>query len=248
VSVDPSELVPADPTRLVLELTEHARVGDYEHLRHALDRFRGAGVRIAVDDAGAGFASFRHILELEPDIVKVDLAISQGIHRDPARQALVGGISELARHSGATLVAEGVEEPADLDRLATLGVSIFQGYLFGRPAPLPSSGLPQAAIPAHTIGTPAHRSQRVMESRFETAVLSAAVPTAIVDLDRTATSQALADSFTASDYFQVKQRPAESDLPRLMDDLHVHGVRGYLTLNTLVFDDELAALVRALKG
>ena len=195
VSVDPSELVPADPTRLVLELTEHARVGDYEQLRHALDRFRGAGVRIAVDDAGAGFASFRHILELEPDIVKVDLAISQGIHRDPARQALVGGISELARHSGATLVAEGVEEPADLDRLATLGVSIFQGYLFGRPAPLPSNGLPEAAIPAHSIGTPAHRSPRVMESRFETAVLSAAVPTAIVDLD--GTMRSVSDRFAA---------------------------------------------------
>jgi PAS domain S-box-containing protein len=184
MSVDLDELAPSDPTRLVIELTEHARVGDYQELRTAVQRLRSAGVRIAVDDAGAGFASFRHILELGPDIVKVDLSISQGIHDDPARQALVGGMAELAHQSGATLVAEGVEDPRDLDRLSILGVSVFQGYLFGRPSPLPvTDGMAIAAVapPARTKWP----AEPVIETRFEAAIMGSAVPTAIVELDGT---------------------------------------------------------------
>jgi PAS domain S-box-containing protein len=184
MSVDLDELMPMDPTRLVLELTEHARVGDYEALRAAVQRLRADGVRIAVDDAGAGFASFRHILELEPDIVKIDLSISQGIADDPARQALVGGVADLALKSGATLVAEGVEDPRDLDRLSVLGVSHFQGYLFGRPSPLPVS----AEVTTFAPRTPSRllrSSDPVIETRFESAIMASAVPTAIVELDGT---------------------------------------------------------------
>lgn len=184
MSVDAEELLPAEPTRLVIELTEHARVGDYQELRTAVKQLRAEGVRIAVDDAGAGFASFRHILELEPDIVKVDLSISQGIADDPARQALVGGMAELAHQSGATLVAEGVEDPRDLDRLSILGVSVFQGYLFGRPSPLPLTD-EVTIVAAPAAGRRERPSEPVIETRFEAAIMGSAVPTAIVDLDGT---------------------------------------------------------------
>ncbi|UDY38093.1 sensor domain-containing phosphodiesterase [Dermatobacter hominis] len=185
MSIDLDELMPEDPTRLVIELTEHARVGDYQELRTAVQRLRAAGVRIAVDDAGAGFASFRHILELGPDIVKVDLSISQGIADDPARQALVGGMAELAHQSGATLVAEGVEDPRDLDRLSILGVSVFQGYLFGRPSPLPVSDRLALSSLRPPTGRTKWPSEPVIETRFESAIMSSAVPTAIVELDGT---------------------------------------------------------------
>ncbi len=118
--------------QLVLELTEHVAITDYRALRDALHRL-GPAVRLAVDDAGAGFASLRHILELRPDYVKLDRSIVAGVHRDPARQALVAGMVHFAAKTGMTLVAEGVETVGDARRLSDLGVPLAQGYRFGRP-------------------------------------------------------------------------------------------------------------------
>jgi len=117
----------------VLELTEHVEVTDYEALRAAIARL-GPDVRLAVDDAGAGFSSFRHILELAPDYVKLDRGIIHGIGGDPARQALVAGMVHFAGKTGATLIAEGVETEAEARELRALGVSLGQGYHLGRPA------------------------------------------------------------------------------------------------------------------
>lgn len=99
------------PHRLVLEITEHAEVRDYAAFRRGIARL-GRPVRLAVDDAGAGFASLRHILELDPAFVKLDISLIRGINRDPAKQALVAGMRHFARTTKSRLIAEGVETEA----------------------------------------------------------------------------------------------------------------------------------------
>jgi EAL domain-containing protein (putative c-di-GMP-specific phosphodiesterase class I) len=116
----------------ILELTEHLAVDDYDLLRAAIRRL-GPNVRLAIDDAGAGFASFRHILELAPDFIKLDRAIIAGLDTDPARQAFVAGMRHFAVTTGCGLIAEGIETDAELAALRSLGVSLGQGYHLGRP-------------------------------------------------------------------------------------------------------------------
>ncbi len=116
---------------VVLEITEHANVRDYDALRRAITAL-GSDVRFAVDDAGAGFASLRHILELEPSHVKLDRALVTGIDHDPARQALATGLVHFAQKIDAILIAEGVETAAERDTLLSLGIRAGQGFLFGR--------------------------------------------------------------------------------------------------------------------
>ena len=125
------------PHRLVLEITEHAIVRDYEAFRQGIARL-GRPVRVAVDDAGAGFASLRHILELDPAFVKLDISLIRGIDRDPAKQALVAGMRHFARTTRRRLIAEGVESEGEARTLAELDIRLVQGYRFGRPAPLAS--------------------------------------------------------------------------------------------------------------
>jgi EAL domain-containing protein (putative c-di-GMP-specific phosphodiesterase class I)/CheY-like chemotaxis protein len=132
------EMVPEiHPERLVVEVTEHAPVGDYEALAEALRRFREGGGRLAIDDAGAGFASLRHILRLAPDIIKLDISLTRGIDADEASQALADALVTFASRIGATIVAEGIETPEELTALRALGVSHGQGYHLARPGPLP---------------------------------------------------------------------------------------------------------------
>ncbi len=117
---------------IALELTEHAVIDDYDRLRDDL-KFLGPNVRLAVDDAGAGYASLRHILELKPDFVKLDIALVHRINRDAARQALIAGIGYFAARRRIRLIAEGIETAAELRALTELGVWYGQGYLLGRP-------------------------------------------------------------------------------------------------------------------
>ena len=123
--------------RLVLEITEHAIVGDYAAFRSGIAKL-GRPVRLAVDDAGAGFASLRHILELEPAFVKLDISLIRDIDRDPAKQALVAGMRHFARTTKCRIIAEGVETAEEAQALVELDVRLVQGYWFGRPGPLPS--------------------------------------------------------------------------------------------------------------
>jgi EAL domain-containing protein (putative c-di-GMP-specific phosphodiesterase class I) len=118
---------------VVVEITEHVEVQSYGAVRAAIGGC--PGVRIAVDDAGAGYASLRHILELQPDFVKLDIGLVRNIDTDPARQALAAGLHHYADQTGTMLIAEGVETPAERDALQRLGVPLAQGYLFGRPGP-----------------------------------------------------------------------------------------------------------------
>jgi EAL domain-containing protein (putative c-di-GMP-specific phosphodiesterase class I)/CheY-like chemotaxis protein len=121
---------------IVLELTEHARIDDYVDLRAALVSY-GPQVRVAVDDAGAGYASLRHILELRPAYVKLDLSIVTAIEHDPVRQALVSALVYFSGKTGSQLIAEGIETESEARVLRELGVNLGQGYLFGRPARAP---------------------------------------------------------------------------------------------------------------
>lgn len=120
---------------VVLEITEHVEIGDYDLLMSALDLIRGKA-RLAVDDAGAGYAGLRHILELRPQFVKLDLSLVRHVDTDPARQAMVAGMAHFARKAGCELIAEGIENEDELTELIRLGVPLGQGYLFGKPEAL----------------------------------------------------------------------------------------------------------------
>lgn len=128
-------LAEAGLTNLVLEVTEHAGISDYAALEAALAALRPYA-RIAIDDFGAGYSSLRHILALEPDILKLDMSLVRDIDTDPAKRALAGAMVGFAGRVNARIVAEGIETAAERDVLRELGVTYGQGYLFSRPMPL----------------------------------------------------------------------------------------------------------------
>ncbi|OQW63124.1 MAG: diguanylate phosphodiesterase [Proteobacteria bacterium HN_bin10] len=125
--------------RIVLEVTEHSTVSDYDALSAALNAWRAQGVRLAVDDAGAGYSSLRHILALQPDLIKLDMSLTRNICLDPARKALAAALIGFARETGSHIIAEGVETEAELVTLRQLGVEKLQGYFLGRPMSLAAS-------------------------------------------------------------------------------------------------------------
>ena len=118
---------------VTLEVTEHRQIVDYEAVRQGL-RDLPATVGLAIDDAGAGFASLRHVIELRPDYVKLDRGLVSGVDGDLARRAIVAGMVHFARNAGCALIAEGVETEAEHETLLDLGVENGQGYLYGRPS------------------------------------------------------------------------------------------------------------------
>jgi EAL domain-containing protein (putative c-di-GMP-specific phosphodiesterase class I) len=122
-----------DLARVTVEITEHAAVAGYDDIRRALAPLREHGVRLAVDDTGAGYASFNHVLRLRPDIIKLDRSLLTDINIDPARRAFVTAIVLLALELDATVTGEGVETQEELDTLLTLGVEHAQGYYLARP-------------------------------------------------------------------------------------------------------------------
>ncbi len=131
----PRLLQTVDGARLVLELTEHMPVEDYVPLNVALKRLRRSGIRIAVDDAGAGFSTLNHILLTRPEIVKLDASLIRGLETDVARRSLVAGLCQFIAEMGADCVAEGVETDAQARILRDLGVSYGQGWHLGPPRP-----------------------------------------------------------------------------------------------------------------
>jgi EAL domain-containing protein (putative c-di-GMP-specific phosphodiesterase class I) len=130
------DLLPSLPAEhLVIELTEHAPVEDYGALGQQLGTLRARGGRIAVDDAGAGFSCLRHILRLEPDFIKLDVSLTQGIDQNRSLRALASALRHFAADTHSTIVAEGVERPEETRALLALGVRYAQGYHLGAPAP-----------------------------------------------------------------------------------------------------------------
>ncbi|MFI5494832.1 EAL domain-containing protein [Actinoplanes sp. NPDC051859] len=123
---------------LTVELTEHTQVTDYTALREVMDLLRAAGIKIAVDDAGSGFANLSQILQIQPDIIKLDISLTRDIDQDPVRIALARALFSFSESVGAVLVAEGIETYAEHAQLMALGVRHGQGYYIAKPGPLPS--------------------------------------------------------------------------------------------------------------
>jgi EAL domain-containing protein (putative c-di-GMP-specific phosphodiesterase class I) len=118
---------------LVIEITEHQPVEDYVALSASLDRLRALGVRVAIDDVGSGFASFRHVTRVNPDILKLDRTLVCGIDDDPVRQSLASAIVAFAADVGAVVVSEGIENENELCCLRGLAVGCGQGFYLARP-------------------------------------------------------------------------------------------------------------------
>lgn len=121
------------PSRVVVEITEHAAIPDYESVLAAIAALRADGVRVAVDDVGAGYSSFRHILRLGPEHLKLDRSLIVGIDHDPARRALASAVVLFGLQMNSTIVAEGVETTQELRTLQDLGIDAVQGNLLGLP-------------------------------------------------------------------------------------------------------------------
>lgn len=155
-------LLSASPhtSRLVIEITEHAAIDDYQALAAAIGSLRRLGARLAIDDAGSGFASMRHVVALHPDIVKIDRALVAEIDVDESRQAMVRSLADFAHEIHAKVIAEGVERAEELRACRDLGVDAAQGYLLGRPqrrlvtdsiaAPDTTNGIERPAIQPRT--------------------------------------------------------------------------------------------------
>jgi EAL domain-containing protein (putative c-di-GMP-specific phosphodiesterase class I) len=126
----------ADLSQIILEITEHAAVTDYDALFQALVPLRARGARLAIDDAGAGYASMRHILNLKADVIKLDMSLTRGIDTDSSRRALAKGLIAFAHEIGSIIVAEGVETEAEYSTLEAIKADKVQGYLLGKPQAL----------------------------------------------------------------------------------------------------------------
>ena len=121
-------------SRIVLEVTEHAAVEDYAALNRALLPLKDLGARLAVDDAGSGYASLQHILNIAPDIIKLDMSMAREAASNRGARAVVAALVSFARESGSVVVAEGIETPEQLNALQAQGVHYGQGYLLGKPS------------------------------------------------------------------------------------------------------------------
>lgn len=128
-----SALGPGDLDWLTIEITEHDKVDNYSQLAERLSAFRSRGAAVAVDDAGAGHSSLRHVMQLRPEWIKLDRSLIQEIDNDPGKRALVRSMVAFNEEIGSHLIAEGVETKAEMDTLLQLGVEMAQGYFFARP-------------------------------------------------------------------------------------------------------------------
>jgi len=122
-----------DPHQIILELTERNHVNDFTALNRHLDIYRNQGIRIAIDDAGAGYSSLQAIAELQPDFVKMDLSLVRDIHKNQVKQAILETISNLCAKIKADIICEGIEHAEELRALQELGCPYGQGFLFDFP-------------------------------------------------------------------------------------------------------------------
>ncbi len=137
-------VVPLD--RLVLEVTEQQPIESYEQFSAALRPLRQAGLRLAIDDVGAGFASLKHILRLSAHVVKLDHSVTHAVIHSRTARALAAALTGFAIETGTTVLAEGIETEEQLDLLTALGVSLGQGFLLGRPGPPPGPSSADAGL------------------------------------------------------------------------------------------------------
>jgi diguanylate cyclase (GGDEF)-like protein len=127
-------VLPQDLSSVVIEITEHELAAEDGALEEGIERLRARGARIAVDDAGSGYAGLKQLMRVQPDVIKLDRSLIEGIHADGAKIALVEFFVMFARRVGAGILTEGIETVDELRTLVNLGVNYGQGYLLGRPA------------------------------------------------------------------------------------------------------------------
>jgi EAL domain-containing protein (putative c-di-GMP-specific phosphodiesterase class I) len=128
----------ANPQRTLVEITEHDQIADYASVRTACEALRHLGYTIAVDDAGAGYAGFQHLVELRPNVIKLDRKITRNLDSDLARAAMATALVGFGQAINASVLAEGVETAEELEAATSLGLHYGQGYYLGRPGPMPS--------------------------------------------------------------------------------------------------------------
>ncbi len=126
-----------DPKRVIFEVVETENVADTNHLASILNEYRKSGFRVALDDVGSGFAGLMMLADLNPDLIKIDRELVQGASKSEMHRIIVRALVQIARESGSLVLAEGVETEAEMDLMKSFGVDLFQGFLLGRPAPLP---------------------------------------------------------------------------------------------------------------
>ena len=131
--------------RIIFEITESEQLVDKAHLKDIIEEYQRQRFMTAIDDFGAGYSGLNLLAEFQPDIIKLDMALMRGIDTDPVRQAIVQGILGVCRVLDIEVIAEGIETPGELRQLQALGIHLFQGYLFARPA---FEALPEVNWPA----------------------------------------------------------------------------------------------------
>lgn len=136
-----------DPHKLIFEVVETERIDDINHLRNILDYYRAKGFRTALDDMGSGYSSLNLLASLSPNIVKIDRELIMNIDQEPIKQAIVGGILGMAKQTGITTLAEGVETEQEWQYIKNIGIDLVQGYYFGRPAAEPVTDLSNTSCP-----------------------------------------------------------------------------------------------------
>ncbi|MEO8298658.1 MAG: EAL domain-containing protein [Burkholderiales bacterium] len=130
--------------RVILEVTEGEVIADYNHLGQQLNEFRSMGLKVAIDDFGAGYSGLNMLADFQPDQIKIDMNLVRGIERNGPRQAIVRAVTQVCADLGIDVIAEGVETLAEYAWFAEHGVRLFQGYLFAKPG---FESLPRAHIP-----------------------------------------------------------------------------------------------------
>ena len=122
-----------DPKRLMFEFTENEKISDAAHVERIVAEYRQMGFTTALDDFGAGYAGLGLLARMQPDVLKLDIELIRDVDASPAKRAIVSGVVMIAREMGLLVLGEGVETAGELETLRGLGISLFQGYLFGKP-------------------------------------------------------------------------------------------------------------------
>lgn len=128
-----AERLDIDPSHIVFEVIETESLTNLRHVNDVLTEYRRHGFRVALDDIGSGYSSLVWLSALQPDFVKIDRQLVQGVSEDPVKQAITSKVVDMAHHIGAIVIAEGIEEEKDARKSEEFGVDLLQGYLFGRP-------------------------------------------------------------------------------------------------------------------
>ncbi|WCB92831.1 hypothetical protein DSM104299_01531 [Baekduia alba] len=204
------DALPADLDGVVVEITEDELWGYGDDLDRALARLLDAGARIALDDAGAGYAGLQQLMRVRPDIVKLDRSLVCGVATDPARAALVASFASFATQTGGAVCAEGIECPDDLRAIAELDVAYAQGYLLGRPTP---TFAPPVSVAAAPVASTLRGGLRALEQapRDLTTSLGGSVP------ERLATLIGAAASADRVDLWRLDRRAGELVAVRVPD-------------------------------